>query len=60
MLLAMLPTFSISMAADAAPFSVDFRTVDTSTLGGTNNVFLVEGTKGESWSVNASETTLRI
>ncbi len=60
MFVAMLPTFSISMAAEATPFTVDFRTVDTSTLGGTNNAFLVEGTKGANWSVNADETTLRM
>lgn len=60
MLIAMLPTLPTVSAAEATPFSVDFRTVDTTTLGGTNNLFLTATTKGENWSVNTNETTLRM
>lgn len=58
MLAAMLPIFGVASAAtQATPFEVDFRTVDKSTLSG---ALLIATTKGENWSVNTDETTLRM
>lgn len=58
MLIAMLPVFSAASAATVAtPFDVDFRSVDKATLNGT---LLKADTVGANWSVNTSESTLKM